>query len=157
LAIKERCVPPPLWSHVVIPHASGSALAINIDPYGGGIVAVRVGADKTKGWGGDAYVFTMRVGTHTQHLTAGQIPMFMDAKVRRTIMLLSKIKVGEPVWVRSLRAALPMAEISTQFSRLEEDLNRVLLEGEDGQTVVPLDAIRTVFAERGGWVLVPGY
>ena len=51
MAIKARCDPAPLWSHSVIQHATGSALALNVEPYAGGFVAVRVPADKAKGYG----------------------------------------------------------------------------------------------------------
>lgn len=153
-AIKERCDPVPLWSHAVIAHATGSALAINIEPYAGGIVAVRVSANKAKGMGGDAYVFPMRVGTHTQHLTAGQIPMFMDPRVRRTIILLSKIRTGEPVWVRDLSLPRGTGARATRFSTLEENLNRVVLGDDNGEAILALDAITSVFAANGGWVIV---
>jgi hypothetical protein len=83
--------------------------------------------------------------------------MFMDPKVRRTIILLSKLRTGEQVWLRRLGGMAPNAHKSTQFSRLEEDSNRVVLAAGDGEDNVSLDAIETVYAARGGWIIVAAY
>jgi hypothetical protein len=149
-AIKTRCVPGPLWSPQVIPVEKGCIVAINVDPYASALVAVRVPGDKARGYGGEAYVFPMRVGTHTTHLTPDQIPMFMDPKIRRTLIMLSKINTGEEIIFVTFAAGF-RSHKTTQLEKVDADLNIV----RTGSGGYPIDRIESVWwnPESRTWIV----
>ena len=134
----------------MIPVEKGSVVAINVDPYSSALVAVRVPGDKARGYGGDSYVFPMRVGTHTTHLTPDQIPMFMDPKVRRTLIMLSRTNPGEEVIVVTFSDGVRLHKL-TQFERVDEEAN-ILRTGSGGY---PLDRVESVWfnPESGKWAV----
>jgi hypothetical protein len=143
-AIQSRCDPAPRWSATTIPIDGGSLLAIHVEPHTSALVAARVPVDKAKGHGGDAYVFPLRVGTQTNYLAANQLPMHMDPKVRRTLLLLSRINRGEQV------ALVPRAQGRFFFDTLvavEEDQNVLVLMGRR----VPIDYIESIWFVPPRW------
>ena len=144
-AIKERCVPCPQWSSTVIACDGGSVVALNVEPHPSALVAVRVSGDKAKGYGGDAFVFPLRVGTQTNYLTADQTPMFMNPKVRRTLLLLSRIGKGEPVRVVALGDG--GRHVDDQFISVDEEKNVVVLTNRS----LPLDFVESVWCGTGVW------
>jgi hypothetical protein len=72
-AVRERCSPRPLVNFARVPCGVGWVLAVNVWPYIGQVVGVRVKADKTAdGFGDDAYAFPMRTGVDSSYLLPEQ-------------------------------------------------------------------------------------
>jgi hypothetical protein len=57
-------------------------LALNVWPFPGQPSAVRVSAAGGDGYGGDAYLYPMRVADGTAYLRPEQLAMFMSPEVR---------------------------------------------------------------------------
>lgn len=101
-AVRDRCQPAPRFSVIEIPmEGGGSVVAVNVWPFLGQIVGVRLKRDEVRcGTAGSqldgAMWLPSRVGTHTRSITPEQIPMFIDAHARRIAISLSQT-VGQRV------------------------------------------------------------
>lgn len=100
-AVRDRCSPAPLFSPVEIRTDGGSIVAINVWPFPGQLVGVRIKKDELS-CGSDSgqpegvSMLPLRVGTHTRSITPEQIPMFVDAHARRIAITLNQA-VGQRV------------------------------------------------------------
>ena len=105
-AVKNRCRPAPLVSVIPIPMKRGVVLAVNVSPFPGQLVGAEVkqgeakcGSKPTQPQG--LYYFPRRVGAHTVPILPEQMPMFMDARARRTALLLAeargKLAIATPI------------------------------------------------------------
>jgi hypothetical protein len=165
-ATRDRCRPAPLLSPRAIPFDAGSIVAINVMPVIEGPVAVRIRSDGSDGYGGDAYVFPVRLSTHAIMFTPERLPMLMNPDVRRMAILLQSIpkdaaKVRLWMLVETPRARLapqlpgsgpPTAYRSEEVTELDVSPERnVLICKRDGgrNTIwVPLDDVVSVSPER---------
>lgn len=93
-AVRDRCSPAPLFGFQEIRKDGGVVIAVNVWPFPGQIVGVRLRKDEVRcGTSGSQQegmlVFPLRVGTHTRTITPEQIPMFVDPHARRVAMCLN--------------------------------------------------------------------
>ncbi|WP_434043005.1 MULTISPECIES: AlbA family DNA-binding domain-containing protein [Sorangium] len=89
---KEMCSPSPVVNAIIIP-APGNfqvLLAINIDPFVEGPIGAKLKEQ-------DAWLFPVREASHTKYLRPNELPMYMNPKVRRTILLLDCIRNTDSV------------------------------------------------------------
>lgn len=125
-------------------------MLVNVEPNPSALVGVRADGDESKGYGGkDAFVFPMRVGNQTSFLSAEVLPMYMDPKVRRAIILLSKIPPHERLSIVNLH----MGQNCTGTVALDDDHNSVRV----GGNVYPLDQIESVWMNAGTWFAICNY
>jgi predicted HTH transcriptional regulator len=103
LAIRDRCRPAPVVSFEVLRVPSGIVLAVNVHPFPGQIVGVKLkkgeakcGAKPTEPE--DLFYLPLRVGVHTRGIMPEQVPMFTDARIRRISAVLEQA-VGQPAIV----------------------------------------------------------
>lgn len=90
-AVRDRCSPRPLVNPVVIPCQEGSVVAVNVWPFPGQAVGVRIEKEPL------AFAFPFRTGVETIWLSAEQLPMLMVPEIRRISILLAAIPNG--AWV----------------------------------------------------------
>lgn len=91
-ANRDFCSPNPLLEAVVIPRPPGFVAAINVWPFVGQAVGVRIGAPDKAAW-----LFPLRVGTQTKFLRAEQLPMIMLPELRKVAILdLSRLSGHRP-------------------------------------------------------------
>ncbi len=97
VAVRDMCLPQPLIDPVTIPHEGGFVVAINIHPVLDRVVAVRVTPIDAHRFGdrAQAYVFPVRLSTHAIPFTPEQIPMLMNAAIRRIVILIESIPKSE--------------------------------------------------------------
>jgi hypothetical protein len=151
-AVDDRCSPRPVFDVLIIGHGGGCIVAVNVWPFPGQPVGVMVKVDPdTDGSGEPAHVFPVRVGKHTTYMLPEQLPMMIDAKVRRVAILLSTIPTGTTVRVEY--GNRPPDEMKLVGVRPLE--NVVHLKFKDGATEVDrmlaLDQFRTVWKDRDRW------
>src|SRR5258708_3058921 len=104
-AIRDRCSPTPLFDVVGIPKAGGTVGGVNGWRLPGQVVGGEIQKGEAKfGKRGTEpeglYFFPLRVGAHTTSISPEQIPMFMDARVRRISICLQQA-VGQTVILSS--------------------------------------------------------
>lgn len=90
-ACRNRCSPVPMIDPRVIQTSSGAVVVVNIWPFPGQVVGVKVRSNKDDGKEKDAWIFPMRSGTHTIDLRPEQTAMLMVPEIRRKACLLSAI------------------------------------------------------------------
>jgi hypothetical protein len=95
LAVRDLCAPKPIFDPVRLAKGSGFVVAINVWPFPGQAVGVRVG-DETAG----TFKFPFRTGTHCVYLKPEQLPMLMIPHLRRVVALLYSIPSGAKVCIR---------------------------------------------------------
>jgi len=159
-AVRDLCRPTPLFNVVPIEVDSGKVVAINVWPFAGQPIGVRLKKDDLVRQLEDVFVYPIRSGAHTKAILPEQLHMFVDAKFRRTVIALhgsqgSRIKIlgrtknggwwgiGEVLAVDELGNAL---ELLLDFP-----------EGKKGRFALPLDVIEAVWRDRGAWkIRIPG-
>jgi hypothetical protein len=166
-AVKVRCAPSPLFSTELISYESGFIVAINVQPFPGQVVGVGLtkaesqiptpkSGKTTKGVDG-LFSFPLRVGTHTKVITPEQLPMFMDAKIRRVAIALEAI-VGKRVVLFDFtntdkRVGLEVATVE----RVDMITNVLELmvdyESDHLPVQLPLDFVETVCQAKPAWHL----
>jgi hypothetical protein len=106
------------------------------------------------GYGGDSFVYPVRSGTDADYLEPSELAMYMTPKVRRTVVLLSRVPGDAVVEIQTLKAtpAGPRTgshEFAAILVEVREDENIVTFKGTDGQEMrrIPLDCILTVFED----------
>ena len=92
------CSPEPTVNAVVVPMPAVAMvlLAVNVDPYVDGPVGTRApGAP-------DSWLFPMREGTHAKYLRPTELAMYMNPKLRRTLLFLDCINKEATVrlWIQ---------------------------------------------------------
>jgi len=166
-SIRDRCFPRPLFSVAAIEKDDGIVLALNVWPYPGQLVGVRVVQGEAKCGAAqkqpeNLFFFPSRIGSHTTGLTPEQLPMFMDAHTRRIAILL-KQAADQSVILRS-----PQRQTAHYFRpavvRRVDFLENTLaldLEEEDGAMSpisIPLDHVESAWKDEGRWfLLLRGY
>jgi Putative DNA-binding domain len=164
-AVGNRLSPKPIVDFAQLPVDAGVVLAVNVSPYIGQAIGVRVIADKAKeGFGDDAYVFPVRTLTDTIYLLPGQLSMFMLPAIRRTVILLHSIPRGAAVHVVAIATTGNREEGFMTIEGVDEATNSVHLlptpphpdhKNRSWQLTFPvsypLDLISSVYllAERG--------
>lgn len=96
-AVHARCKPTPLVDPRIIPFGTGYVVAINIWPFPGQAVGVKIQSNKGDGKEIDAWTFPIRSGNETQWLNPEQTAMFMSPEIRRIATLLNRIPLNAGV------------------------------------------------------------
>lgn len=151
-AVKARCRPAPLFSTVEIRRRGGFIVAVNVWPFLGQPVGVRLLKDEAKRCEG-AVFFPLRVGTQTIAITSEQLPMFVDAKLRRVVMILERA-IGERVVLTPIKGPTNEHNVATLVA--VDVLRNVARFGKgEGETAfaIPLDLIESVYHENLAWHL----
>jgi Putative DNA-binding domain len=156
-AVRDRCRPAPIFEVAQISKDTGIVLAINIWPFPGQPIGVEVKkGDRPRGDGEKLpeglYFFPIRVGSHTKSITPDQLPMFMDARLRRITICL-ETALGKDIYLYSKYASRGESSIWFEVWRLEAvDLlansMTVVRPGSDGEEIrvaVPLDGIDAAY------------
>ena len=145
-ALKNRCGPIPMVQLEVIPCGTDVMLAVNIWAFPGQVVAVEVTADNKRDWYGDqAYVFPIRMLSHTNYLSAEQTPMLLSPDVRRHAIMLSTLKQGDTIVVHPktiVESDQNTRAFDVKFVGVDEMKNVLLVQMVPSTKVgVPLDAV----------------
>lgn len=154
-AIKARTSPAPLFNAIPLKIDSADVLAINVSPHlTGAMVGVRVQGDKDDGFGGNAWVYPLRVGSQTKDdLSPAELTMYMSPELRRALVLLSRIPSNHEVRVlanqTSANGTMP-GEKRGAIAKIDEETNSFWL----GETSYALDRIESVFMRSGTWTIV---
>jgi hypothetical protein len=149
-AVRDRCSPKPFFEPAMIPRGEGIIVSVNVSPFPGQPVGVRV---DNKG----SFRFPYRTGTNTIYLAPDQLPMFMLPDVRRVAILLSSIPPEERNRVVLLgRARFPGDPHCRQIGSLEKfDLDEVTMKNTvtfqkisaSGDVCIPADSIDHVYRD----------
>jgi hypothetical protein len=106
---------------VLLPIGSKALLALNVWPFPGQPVSVKVAAEH-------AFLFPIRLADGTDYLRPEQLAMFMSADVRRKAIVLNRLKRLDKVHVHSLNIPAqnpPMPIFEAVFMKLDEMANSV--------------------------------
>jgi len=153
-ALDKRCSPPPFIDPVRLPLGHGALLALNVWPFPGQPVAVSISARAEDGFGGNAYVFPVRVADGTEYLRPEHLPMFMSPEVRRRAIVLRQIKPDTEIWMHPIHR--PHEHMPAPFRAtlrvLDEQNNRVdfHLPQPTGSLSLPIDQLRSVWLAADG-------
>ena len=132
-AIEKRCRPRPLIQFDTLPFGADVMVAINIWAFPGQAISVEVKAHKPDGYGGQAYVFPIRVLSHTTYLAAEQVPMLMSPDARRCAVLLSTLKAGAKIKVHPkmiLDSDQHLSPFEVDFVEVDEMKNSLMVNGQ---------------------------
>lgn len=166
-AVRDRCAPVPLFDPVWIETDGGIILAVNVWPFPGQVVGVELkkgeakcGAAQTEPQG--VYFFPRRVGAQMTSIRPEQIPMFMDARIRRFANSL-QAAVGQMIVLQETKPILEQSNSSIGTWMEAVCLREVDLAGNalnitvrrKGKAAVemglPFDAIEAVWREGKTW------
>jgi hypothetical protein len=148
-AVRDRCKPAPLFSIVELPFDNGIIVGVNVWPFPGQPVGVQLTKKEVACCEG-AVFFPRRVCSQTKAITPEQIPMFVDAKVRRVAMTLERI-VGQRVVLTPVREASHEHNVATLVSMsLLENLVRFGA-GDETPFTIPLDMIESAYRDEAAW------
>lgn len=149
-ANRDFCSPNPLLEAVVIPRPPGFVTVVNVWPFLGQAVGVRMGAPDKPTW-----LFPFRVGTQTKFLRAEQLPMIMLPELRKAAILLSQISEGEGVMIQNpgggSNVQMLFKSIQIESATFTMQTNRGM-QGPNEVATFPLEAILMIWKHhRDGW------
>lgn len=164
-AVRDRCSPPPLFNVELIERDSGIIMAVNVWPFPGQLVGVRLLNGETKcGSKGkhveDVFFFPMRVGSHTKAITPEMIPMFTDARARRIAACLGEARGKLLKWStvvdrknswQSDTAKLLDIDLLGNSVTLEMDFDS---ENKGAAISISIDHIETVWRDKNTWNMI---
>lgn len=150
-AIQSRCRPRPLANPKILKMDSGFVLAVNVWPFPGQAVGVRVKGDKTDGFGDATFVFPLRCARDTVFITPEQLPMLMLPDLRQTWILLDKAANEDAI----LEIRTHEAPRKCKLVELRPLENQAVLRNLDAETgaqewALPISAIRAVWRGSRG-------
>ena len=152
-AVKERCSPAPVYLASAREYEGKGVLVVNVEPtLSGALIGVRV-PSKDPDYKGPAWVFPVRVGSQTKYLDPGELPMYVDARLRRAVVLLGQIPRNDRVQVVPERTSMGGVHPQPIVGLLNEVNEAANYFGLDGAQF-PLDRIESVFRDVSGWVVV---
>jgi hypothetical protein len=87
---KDMCSPSPVVNAIIVamPVTANVLLAVNVDPFVDGPVGAKQG---------EAWLFPVREASHTKFLRPSELPMYMNPRLRRVLLLLERISEKERV------------------------------------------------------------
>lgn len=160
-AVRDRCAPVPLFDVTSIEVEAGRfVVAVNIWPFPGQVVGVELkkgeakcGAKQNEPQG--VYFFPRRVGAQMTSIRPEQIPMFMDARVRRNTTLLRSIpdagRANVYVAQSEPSTSTPGNSDLLDINEYENSVRfRRNDNGRTGEYAVALDAIERVWKRPNG-------
>lgn len=165
-AVRDRCAPVPLFDITAIEKDAGFVLAVNVWPFPGQVVGVELKKGEAKAGASQkevqgVYVFPRRVGAHTTFIRPEQIPMFMDARVRRHAIMLQQV-IGQTIVMIDTRQGPATGEGSgmnldaVRIDNVDQATNTFCVTMERGlpqpvQVGLPIDAIESIWREGEVW------
>ncbi len=149
-AVKDRCRPLPTIAVDQIPHKIGFVVAVNIWPTLAAPVGVKIRGDKDDGFGDPAWVFPLRTATQTAFITPENLPMYMNAKDRKTALLLGRIQQSDSIAYRyQFEQRSPHFE--GKFDSYDVEANTVKIRRGAHEDTLPIDRILTVYYSNNRW------
>jgi hypothetical protein len=152
--VVHRCDPRPMVEVELISLADKTVVAVNVWPYIGQVVGVKVFADKARGgYGGEAFAFPVRVGSQCNYLAASEVAMFMIPQVRRSAILIDGIprdKAVQVKWANKNEGGRDGADDYLLVS-VDESQNCFSVKRGDSIRTLPLDRVQTVYEAKNGW------
>jgi hypothetical protein len=166
-SIRDRCSPLPLFDIAAVPQGTGCIVAVNVWPFPGQPVGVKFKkTDVNCGALGrqpeGLFFYPLRVGAHTSSISPEQMPMFLDARTRRTAICLEQA-VGQTVILSAIthQSNGKRGEMWVETGRLTKvDLlgNAVTVamtcEKEEVLVALPLDFIVSAWRQEQEWRLL---
>jgi hypothetical protein len=154
-SVKDRCRPMPLVETSRIAYDAGYVLAVNVWPTLAAPIGVRATGDPKAGWGGDAWVFPLRVATQTTFLLPEVLPMYMSAKDRRTVLLLAQIPPDSTVRVQYQSTVGPKTWLWI-FVGYNEERNEIRFRRlpEKKDEGFPIDRVSSIFFHEQEWMIL---
>lgn len=157
---KDMCAPVPVVNAIIIamPASTNVLLAINVDPVVEGPVGAKV-KDQ------DAWLFPVREASHTKYLKPNELPMYMNPKLRRVLLLLDYIKENDRIqlWTSpSIRTPASQGQPTSERRaavRAKMDLSRnwvgfFIATGEDSPVDkllnLPLTEVEDIWEDQHG-------
>ncbi len=163
-AVDNRCRPRPFIDPRSLPKDGGNVVAINVWPFPGQLVGVKIQGSITDGFAGDAFYFPIRSGTNNVPITPEQMPMFLIPEIRRFATMLDSIPQSER---QSIELSDPEnARKDVTLKLVDMQTNSFTMEWKNPQNAgspitftMPMDHIRRVWKNYGGrWrIMVDGY
>lgn len=165
-AVRDRCSPAPFFDVTRISKDGGVVVAVNVWPFPGQPIGVRVKKGEAKCGPKNAepeglFWFPMRVGSHTKAILPEQLPMLTDARVRRMAVLLQRA-TGETVVLSASKYRTNAIWMETAkvecVSVLDNSVNLTMgHDGKDEPLALPLDAVDAVWRSGDQWhVMIRG-
>lgn len=149
-AIRDRCRPLPTIEAKQIPYESEFVVVVNIWPTLAAPVGVKIRGDKGDGFGDPAWVFPFRTATQTAFITPENLPMYMNAKDRKTALLLGRIQQSDSIAYRyQFEQRSPHFE--GKFDSYDVEANTVTIRRGAFEDTLPIDRILTVYYSNNRW------
>ena len=159
-AVADRCSPRPVLDFARYREGTGFVLAVNVQPFIGQAVGVRVMADKASGgYGGDAYAFPLRSGSDSAYLLPEQLAMYMLPNLRRLEIMLAPLQPGDRITVLGRTGqGVPAQPHVVKFKTIDVRLGSLTVEFDknlagSADACLPLDAIRGIWKADKRWHL----
>jgi hypothetical protein len=160
-AVRDRCAPAPLISTEVLPHDDGFVVAVNVHPFPGQLIGVRILQNDKKDLGALKGVehlcfFPLRVGTHTKFIPPEQLPMFIDGKMRRIAIILQSAVDQQVALFDAFGSDRKTPYLDAANIRAVNPLTNsitfgVTRRGGETQFTLPLDLVETVCRQGSHW------
>jgi hypothetical protein len=159
-AVDKRCIPKPLVDIIIIENVKGKdgnkgcVVAVNIFPFPGQMIGVKMKGDSKDDFGGDGYRFPIRFSNQTTYLEPNQFSMFMLPELRRKIILLSQINKNDTVFIYHLNEHGNRTQNMYKYIKINEFSNNVefSLAGTK-KLFLPIDAISLIYKYDQNWII----
>ncbi len=152
-AVKERCSPAPAYLASARQHDGQNVLVVNVEPtLSGALVGVRM-PSKDPDYNGEAWVFPVRIGSQTKYLSPGELPMYVDARLRRAVVLMGQVEPSHMVRLEPDRTSHGGTHPQVERGYVT-DINEAENTFRLGERRLPLDRIESVFRDETSWVIV---
>jgi hypothetical protein len=144
-AVRDLCAPRPTYTFRELERDGATVVVVNVPP-SMSLISVRDPASSV-----GAFTFPTRVGPHTVNITPEALPMHMDPRTRRAVLLLSSIPPDANVFVQSARGFdVRNVHQRSRVVTVDSDRNAVTFEipTQDGAGVrisYPIDRLETVY------------
>jgi len=121
----QLCRPSPVVNSVVIEHSTGKVVAVNVSPFPGQAVGIKVDPDTWNTWR-----FPVRRSIETIFFTSEQLPMLMIPELRRVVALLRSIAPKDRIKMRYEQGSA--LQPTRYLTVLNEEENTVVFSKEPG-------------------------
>lgn len=160
-AIRDRCRPAPDFRFVEVDSAPGKVLIVDVSPFPGQLVGVRLKKGEaqcgvSKKQPEDLFFYPRRSGTHIKGLLPEQIPMLVDAKLRRIVIHLERAVGAKAVLFSTKYLRTSGKWLQPVYVRNVDLLSNALVvdmpkDGDVRVVSIPLDAVETVTRAGETW------
>jgi hypothetical protein len=168
-AISDRCSPGlavPRPRIVALDHDRSKHVILVDVPPSVAVIGVKISGESLEGFGGQSWMFPVRVNTSTTHISPERLPMMMVPEIRRIVIMLRTILADPLNAVGTGNAYIKYRKGSTfkvsytqgngsRIVSVDEEANTVVfaVPGVPGPAAFALDEINSVHRIVGGWVV----